>query len=245
MVPERDIDFIKVGVTSRDEVIEELGPPYLSFEDLQIIAYSWVVVGAYVPWIIGGEGQAAGGVEQIGVRYVLLIAFDKHDGVIKHEIKERWLFDTIRGHATKWAERENLAVPPPTISFVKSEIPKGKAVIYILRPGGLRDAPLLHQPTVSVDGEVVAELRKGGYVARTLKPGVHTVSVDANDDSPCSVNERWPVTADTFEVLPDTAYFLNIHLKYLSLTIQQPTPVLKFCEADEALPILRNLRPTW
>ena len=182
-ITNENIAFIKEGVTSRSEVIQELGSPDIDFKDLRTIAYTWEVVGAYMPWFFGYGYSGAGGVEKIGKPYVLLIAFDKDELVSNFEIKQRWPLDTVKGHAVKWIEREGLDVPEPPNSFDKLVIPKGQAVIYIYRPGGWSDGPVL--PEVKIDGELVAELQKGGYIAQILRSGFHTISVNP-DRNPTS-----------------------------------------------------------
>ena len=156
--------FIKSGVTTRREVIQTLGQPDMDFKDLRIIAYSWNVLGAYVPWVVGTPGGGGAGIMEISDKYVLLIAFEKEDRVSRFEIKKLWPLDTIRDHVLKWTGREGIDVPKPSTHVVGVEIPKDQAVLYIYRPGGWGDAPLLQQPVISVDEKAVAELRKGEYI---------------------------------------------------------------------------------
>lgn len=239
-ITSENIAFIEQGITSRSDVIQELGPPYMDLKELRTIAYSWVVLSAYMPWV---AFPGVIGLEEIPKSYVLLIAFDKDDHVSKFEIKERWPLDTVKSHAIKWIERENLDVPKPPNEFVESELPKGQAVLYIYRPGGWRDAPLLHQPVASIDGEVVAELRKGGYIARVFQPGFHTVSVnpDTNPTSYLEPEER-PVRRFSFDALPDTAYYLEVRVKYGWGALD---PELTIRPAEDAMPVLKELKPTW
>lgn len=235
--------FIKQGITRRNDVLKELGRPDMDFKELRTVAYTWEVLGAYMPWVIGGPYSAVGGVKEISKPYILMINFDKEDRVSKFVIKERWPLDTVRSHAMKWIERENLDVLKPPNEFIASELPKGQAVLYIFRPGGWRDAPLLHQPAVSIDGEVVAELHKGGYIARVLKPGFHTVSVnpDPNPASFLKPTER-PIRMFSFDALPDTAYYLKVRIRYGFGALD---PELMILSTENAIPVLKELKPTW
>lgn len=238
-----NIAFIEPGIASRSDVIQKLGRPNMDFKDLRIIAYSWEVLGAYMPWAVGGPYSAAGGVEKIGKPYVLLIAFDQEDRVSKFEIKERWPLDTVRSHAIKWIERESLDVPKPPNEFVASEVPKGQAVLYIYRPGGWSDAPSFVRPAVSIDEEVVAELRKGGYIARIFQPGFHTVTVNPDPDPTSFLRpEQRPVRTFSFDVLPDTAYYLEVRVKWGFGALD---PELTIRPTEDALPVLKELKPTW
>jgi len=241
-ITSENIAFIEQGITLRSDVIRELGSPYMDFKELSTIAYSWEVLGAYMPWIVAGYYPLMG-VQEIAKPYVLLIAFDKDNHVSKFEIKERWPLDTVKCHAIKWIERENLDVPKPPNEFVASELPKGQAVLYIYRPGGWRDAPLLHQPVASIDGEVVAELRKGGYIARVFQPGFHTVSVNPDPNPNSWLNpEQRPVRRFSFDALPDTAYYLEVRVKYGWGALD---PELTIRPAEDAMPVLKELKPTW
>ena len=172
-----------------------------------------------------------------------MIAFDKGDHVLKFEIKARWPLDTVRTHAIKRIERENIDVPKPLNEFVGLEVPKGQAVLYIYRPGGFRDAPLLHQPAVIIDGEVEAELRKGGYIARVLQPGHHTVAVnpDPNPNSWLKPEQR-PVRIFSFDALTDTAYYLELYVKWGFGSLD---PILTISPAEDAVPVLKELKATW
>jgi hypothetical protein len=235
--------FIKPGFTTRDEVIKELGRPDMDLKDSRTIAYCWEVLDAYMPWIIGGHYSAVGGFAEIGKPYVLLINFDQDDRVSKFEIKERWPLDTVRSHAIKWIELESLDVPRPGNEFISSEIPKGQAVIYIYRPGGWRDAPLLRQPVVGIDGEMVAELHKGGYIASLLQPGFHTVSVNPESSSTSILKpDERPVRRFSFDALPDTAYYLKVIVRYGMGALD---PELTILPAEDAVPVLKELKPTW
>ncbi len=235
--------FIKSGVTTRREVIQTLGQPDMDFKDLRIIAYSWNVLGAYVPWVVGTPGGGGAGIMEISDKYVLLIAFEKEDRVSRFEIKKLWPLDTIRDHVLKWTGREGIDVPKPSTHVVGVEIPKDQAVLYIYRPGGWGDAPLLHQPVISVDEKAVAELRKGEYISTVLQPGFHVVSVnpDPNPTSPLRPEQR-PVRTFSFDALPNTAYYLKIRVRW---GLGALDPELTIYPAEDAVPVIKELRPTW
>jgi hypothetical protein len=214
----------------------------MDFKDLRIIVYSWNVLGAYVPWVVGKPRGGGAGIMEISDKYVLLIAFEKEDRVSRFEIKKLWPLDTIRDHALKWTEREGIDAPKSSTSFVGVEIPKDQAVLYIYRPGGWGDAQLLHQPVVSVDEKVVAELRKGEYIATVLQPGFHVVAVNP-DPNPTSLvrPEHRPVRTLSFDALPDTAYYLKIRVRWGWGALD---PELTIYPAEDAVPVIKELRAT-
>lgn len=95
--------FIQPGVTTRADVIRELGEPYQELTAQRIFAYRWEMLTMYVPWALGGRGGAVGGVEEIGKPYLLLIAFNPEDRVVKFEASPQKPWDTVQEHAVKWA----------------------------------------------------------------------------------------------------------------------------------------------
>lgn len=239
----QDTVFLNQGFTTREEVVREIGQPDMDFKDLRIIAYDWNVLSAYVPWVIGTYGGGSAGIMEVSDKHILLIAFDKEDRVLSFAIDKLWPFDTIRGHALNWIEREGIDVPGPSTDFVMVEIPKDHAVLYIYRPGGWGDAPLLlTQPAVSVDERVIANLRKGGYTSTVLQPGLHTVSVNPAPDGSLLRPEQRPVRTFSFDALPDTAYYLKIRIRSGWGALD---PELTLHSAEDAMPVIKKLRPTW
>jgi len=238
-----NIAFFKQGVTTRAEVIQALGQPDIDFKDLRIIVYHWSVRSAYVPWVVGSGGGGTGDIMEISDKYTLLIALDEKDYVSRSEITKVWPGTPIRSHTLKWVEREKLDVPKPSDRFVALEPPKGQAVLYVFRPGDWGDAPLLHQPAVSIDGSLVAELRKGGYISTTLEPGSHEVSVDP---VPLLTTlprpEQRPIRTLSFDATPDKVYYLKVKIKWGFGALD---PELTMHTAAEAVPVIEKLRPTW
>jgi hypothetical protein len=101
----------------------------------------------------------------------------------------------------------------------------------------------LHQPVVSVDEKAVAELRKGEYISTVLLPGFHVVSVNP-DPNPTSLlrPEQRPVRAFSFDALPNTAYYLKIRVRWGWGALE---PELTIYHAEEAVPVIKELRATW
>lgn len=238
-----NIAFFKQGVTTRAEVIQTLGQPNIDFKDLRVIVYHWSVRSAYVPWVVGSGGRGTGDIMEISDKYTLLIALDEKDYVLRSEISKVWPGTPIRSHTLKWVEHEKLNAPKPSDRFVALDPPKGQAVLYVFRPGDLGDAPLLHQPAVSIDGSLVAELRKGGYIATTLEPGSHYVSVDPGFHQATPFRpEQTPVRTLSFDATADKVYYLKVTIRWGFGTLD---PELTMNTATEAVPVIKKLRPTW
>ena len=101
------LTFLHPGVTPRDTVIHELGPPTIEFLDLRVIVYSWQVLTARMPWI----APFGAGILDLGRQDVLSIAFDPSDRVLAHDLGRR-RGTTLRTHALRWAGRLGIPKPP-------------------------------------------------------------------------------------------------------------------------------------
>jgi hypothetical protein len=232
------LGFVHAGVTPRDTVVHRLGPPTIEFPDLRMIAYSWQVLTARVPWVIP-FGTA--GVQDLGRHDVLSIAFDPSDRVLAYDLGPR-RGATLRTHALRWGER--LGMPKPPARFVAAPIPTGTARLYVYRRGGWHDAKGVSQPAVSVDGQLVAELRKGAFVSLPLTPGTHEVAVDPVPDATLKGSKPGsrPIRTLTIHATADSAYYLELWVRFGFGALD---PALELHSAAVAEPVLRRMRPTW
>ncbi len=234
------LTFVHLGVTPRDTVIERLGAPILEFPDIRTVAYPWQVVYAKMPWVIPFGGA---GIQDLGRYDVLLVAFDANDRVLAYDLDHRH-GGTIRSHALRWVERARLDVPRPPARFVATPIPKGTARLYIYRHGGWKDAKVPFQPAVSVDGKLVAELRKGGFASVLLDPGAHDVTVDPVPDQALksSPSDTRPIETFTVHAAADTVYYLEMWIRH-GFGALDPEFALRAPAVAE--PVIRRMRPTW
>jgi hypothetical protein len=234
------LGFVRFGVTTRDSIVAALGPPTIEFPDVRTIAYPWQARWAKMPWIIPFGGA---GVQDLGRTHVLLFAFDPRDRVLAFDL-ERRQGGTIRTHALRWIERERLDVPRPPSRFVSAPIPAGEARLYVYRRGGWKDAKGLAQPAVSVDGRLVAELRKGAFVSVLLAPGAHDLTVDPVPDvaTKTSPPATRPIETITIQAVPDTTYYVELWIRFgwgaLDPALQPRAPRI-------AEPVIRKMKPTW
>ena len=168
-----DIHFIKPSVTTRSELIDKLGDPDWHFDNYRIIAYTWRTIGAYILWPEQGWFGVGLDTKPISKPYVLLITFDSEDRVSHFDLNAR-LSSTVRKHAKKYAKKQGL-IKQELLSSLSPLV--DQSIIYIYRPGGSRDAPLLHAPLVSINGKKVAELLKGTYKTIIVPPGHYSIAV--------------------------------------------------------------------
>ena len=229
---------IQPGVTTRSEVIQVLGEPSLELPAPRIVAYQWEALIGYVPWVMGYGYSGRGGVDAVHQSYVLLIAFDANDRVVKFEKTTHWPWDSVSEHALKWAEGEGLVGPTAPVLFTVRVVPSGEALLYIIREGGFTDRPdvLMPPPEVRVNGKLLGGLRKEEYRVLAVEPGSTVVVADVR--RPQSATLRYsPVTSLSVQTLPGKAHYVKLRVRY---GWGDGSPVLTECPEEEALPLLKE-----
>ena len=78
------LDSILVGKTTREEVLLRLGEPDFADRDDRVFVYHWAMVAGY--WGIAAYSSSVGG--HIARQYFLIMEFDDHGVVKRHELKE-------------------------------------------------------------------------------------------------------------------------------------------------------------
>jgi hypothetical protein len=90
-ITKEELTFIQEGMTSKNEVIERLGPPSVIWKKANILAYDCVskwgdlYVIAVVGAVGGVGGFGGGGSQQLAETHILLIQFDENDLIKRFE----------------------------------------------------------------------------------------------------------------------------------------------------------------
>ena len=98
-----ELSFIRPGITTKGEVVEQLANPDVIWVEERIFAYTW-----WTRWGILYSGGvtpygASASADDIGVKHnVLLIRFDPNDRVERFEVTHRSRFDSYGEHLEKW-----------------------------------------------------------------------------------------------------------------------------------------------
>ncbi len=238
--------FITPGITHREEVIHELGQPYVEFPDLRIMAYTWVMRVGRVSGcvVLPYELPWAGDIRYLYRYYTLLIVFDSAERVVKFEQLSSWdYYENVREKALKWVKTQGLAVPKVSPMLAGKMIPPGESAIYIYWEPGFWNYPPFGGWEVEVDGKIIGWLRKRQYLGIVLAPGTHRVTV--------KVYFIWEVknltSADTsihLEALPGQVHYVSVRQ-----TVREPgTPTMPYSvlterSEGEALPALKKMKP--
>jgi hypothetical protein len=229
---------IQPGVTTRSEVIQLLGEPSHELPASRIIAYRWEALIGYMAWVIGYGYSGTGGVDDVRQSYVLLIAFDANDRVVKFEKTTQRPWDSISEHALKWAEGEGLMSPTAPALFTARVVPPGESLLYLYREGGFTDRPdlMMPAPEVRVNGKLLGGLRKEEYRVLAVEPGSTVVVADVR--RPQSATLRYsPVTSLSVQALPGKAHYVKLRVRH---GWGDGSPVLTECPEEEALPLLKD-----
>ncbi len=241
-ITSEQVAFITPGITKREDVIRELGQPYVEFPDLRIIAYTWFMRAGWLFYACiapGAGGQ--GDLTEMYRYYTLLIAFDSADRVVKFE-KKYTLYssgddENVRGQALKWLETQGLAAPKVPPMLVGKVIPSEESALYIYPQPGWNNPPFGGSWEIGVDEKIIGWLRKGEYLGIALAPGPHTVTVYYFwRDRHKGVRTR---TSTYFETLRGQAHYLSVGQRKL----YEPDPFLTVHPEGEALPVLKKMKP--
>ena len=105
-ISDKQLVFIEQGITSKSEIIDQLGPPDIHLLDTNIFAYNWQTRQAIMIWVIGGGEGAAFGAVNIPKNYMLLLRFDSEDIVKNYGITTRSLGKSIGDHLMEWIQED-------------------------------------------------------------------------------------------------------------------------------------------
>jgi hypothetical protein len=226
--------FITPGVTEDSQVLRELGRPDWRFQDIRVLAYSWVMRTGY-------SIDFGGNTERLGQAYDLFIELDEQNDVQRFETVKRGVHDTVRSQAVAWAKGQgNRAAAGLPARFVGISVPAGKSVIHIYRPGGF-EVPLVAVRVV-LDGETLADLRSKECISLVTKPGTHSVLLHPHPLASASgAYDLRVVDGETsLEVRTNDAVYIRLTVPAGRGRLE---PLAKTVPENEAMPSLKELKP--
>ncbi len=77
---------LQPGVTTKEEVLLQLGEPDVASSDERQLGYRWTMVRAI--WFVGGYGGGAGGT--VTKSSLLQLSFDEHDVLTGLQVVDKW-----------------------------------------------------------------------------------------------------------------------------------------------------------
>src|SRR4029077_17927493 len=124
--------FIQPGITTKAEVIENLGTPSFDMPEIRLIGYPWREVDYDLFWFAASNVGFFGAVTPlISYSYVLFVTFDDQDRVLASKIEKTLgtRITPIQELARDWVKQQGIVVSRPPRKFVALEVPPDQAVL--------------------------------------------------------------------------------------------------------------------
>ena len=94
--------FIRNGVTTREEVVETLGPPLHELESERTFAYYWEIEGLRVSYSVFGKSNEIDGKFE---RWLFVVRLDDNNRVNRHGKTRQLETETAREAILRWLEK--------------------------------------------------------------------------------------------------------------------------------------------
>ena len=251
---ESEFASIRLGATTRRDVLGGLGKPTIWLAKQRILVYGLrkvEPVGAL--WFIGAGYSGTGGLIEGETKEAIFFALDGND-VVTHRGRasvkrgETWL-----SAAMKWCRSAELEIRAPRDRLVEETPATEESLIYFYRPRDYQHFLPFVPPAeelpfgiagfadIRLDKELVGQLRRGSYSVVRVSPGVHEAVVDPDTD--------YVVNPDIYRsetirltVEPGTVTFVEVGIEAGNGVIK---PILAQRPHSEAIGTIRELRESW
>lgn len=248
-----DLGFVRLGSTARSEVTFKLGNPTMWLSEQRILVYGLQRTEAGALWFAGAGLSGAGGLVEGETKEAVYLALDDKDVVTHWGRAPVSRCDTWLSAATEWAGSENIKIPAAHDRFVEDAPTTEQGLIYFYRPRDFQHILPLAPPAralmsgvadyadISLDGNLVGQIRWQSYVVLRVSPGVHRFVV--NPDTDCVTNPGIYRSATIqLDVRPEAAIFVDVGIQAGLGTIE---PILVNRPRGEAISVIKNLREAW
>jgi hypothetical protein len=200
-VTEEQLAFLVPGVTTREEVVRQLGNPHIIWEDARIITYDWDVRRGILLWAVGGYATGTGGIKDIPKHYLLILQFDENDRVLRFEKAIRPLSRSYMPFLKDWAGVDDskavLKTDEKTIVLLRIRCLIDNQPVEPFIKFSLKADPILSfglgsfdtagNPVFTGSKFLSEESRRSGWTYFELSPGIYYLSVFGPDSSLISI----------------------------------------------------------
>lgn len=188
--PEKRV-LLKPGETTREQVVNCLGPPSYEWEDRRTFAYVWDMRQAIALWIAGAYYTGAAGVEDVPKHYVLLIEFDAGSKMVRSELVKRPWLESLKGLLIRWQRDKPQdpgsftrveSSPDPTMVVInikysiagqpRQAFINPRATNLLMFATGLGSFGLLGEPLLVAPRFLSERSRREGWAYFQVKPGI-------------------------------------------------------------------------
>jgi hypothetical protein len=191
-----DLNAVLPTLTTRNEVIAQLGVPPMDLMGMRMLVYPWVSLKRnWLTIFATPQGIGAMTLPQTD-NTALFVAVDDGGKVVKLGFAEQLKSDgfSIVNRARRWAAENKVSVPARSRGYTPVDIPRQSGLITLHRAtppnsslGFFTRARFPESVAISIDGQFVAELLDEEYVSIPLSIGVHVVGAH-----PAPPYRYWP-----------------------------------------------------
>lgn len=251
-IQEAELQSIERNGATRQQVVQQLGPPTAWFERQRILVYGLVKSGSGAVWLIPAFPAAAGGYVEFVEREAVFFVIDSKGGVMHSGRRPVPRGNTWLEAALEWSEEAGFGVALPRTEYVAESAEPGESLIVIYRPRDNQYVLPFVPPKeellfnydffaeVYLDSVLVAQLRSKTYLSVRVPAGSHALLVSPYADYNPMLEYR-SASLD-LETQPGKTYFLDMRIEagkgYIGSMVDEES-------AEAATKELARLRETW
>lgn len=239
-----DLSFLAKGQTLKASVIEKLGPPTVWLQSQRTAVYGATFSTMSLLWAIGAPN--GGGVGSIPTyqREALFLTFDESERVLDWGTGKVPLSETWLSAALLWGKTRGLQLVEPSKQFHETAVPTGLCQVYVYCPQrpNLLSADLF--PSVTLDGVMLGQVRKGSFLRIELSQGNHLLSIYPDTKIGTPSSGSYSITTPSIDLVlaPGETKFLELRVE---AGLHSIAAVLSERPRLEATTVLNDLREAW
>jgi len=240
-----DLSFLCKEQTRKEDVFKKLGPPTAWLQSQRTAVYGAKFSTKSLYW--GGGSPLGGGTfgsTPLAEREALFLSFDASERVVEWGIWKVPLTETWLSAALIWGKAKGLKLPEQSNEFHEAVVPENKCLIYVYCPQrpSMLSADLF--PSVTLDGLMYGQVRKGSFLKIEANHGVHTLSIYPDTKIGTLSSRSYSIETATLDkaLEPGQILFLDLHIHSSPLSVKA---VLAERPDSDATPVLKTLKETW
>ena len=240
-----DLSFLSKGQTQKELVFEKLGLPTAWLPSQRTAVYGAKFSTKTLYWG-GGSPMGGGGFGSapMAQREALFLTFDESERVLDWGVGKVPLTETWLSAALVWGKSRGLQLFEPSKQFHEMEVSSQRCQVYVFCPQhpSLLSADLF--PSVTLDGLMLGQVRKGSFLRIEMGQGTHLLSIYPDTKIGTPRSGPYSVTTPSIDLLlqPGETKFFELRVER---GLNSVTAVLSERSRLDASAVLNTLRETW
>lgn len=239
-----DLSFLYKGQTLKSEMIEKLGKPTVWLQAQRTAVYGAKFSTMSLLWAIGAPNGGGGGFLPTYQREALFLTFDEPGKVLDWSVGKVRLTETWLSASLVWGKSRGLQLVEPSKQFHEMDLSEGHCQVYVYCPqqSSLLSADLF--PSVTLDGMMLGQVRKGSFLRIELDPGNHLLSIYPDTKIGTPPSRSYSITTPSVDLAlqPGETKFLELRVES---GLNSVTASLSERSMLDATVVLKALRETW